>query len=116
MLEDVVATKVSQVEAAGKRELGTGPDGLREEKSSIRVLDVEPAQHAVCKGLEVEVLAVAREVAMVGQSVEARAGTTGYVKGLVPRTETVGNYVCRERLTVTWTWGDPLLRDERAGG
>jgi len=53
---------------------------------------------------------------MVGQSVEARAGTTGYVKGLVPRTETVGNYVCRERLTVTWTWGDPHLRDERAGG
>jgi hypothetical protein len=82
MLENVVATKVGQVEADGAWVLGTGPDGLRPKKESIRVLDVVTAQHARGKFLEVNVLAVARNVAMVGQSVEAGAGTASCIRRL----------------------------------
>lgn len=35
MLEDVVATKVSQIEAAGVGVIGTSLDSLREEDNSI---------------------------------------------------------------------------------
>jgi hypothetical protein len=44
------------------------------------VLNVVPAEHAVGKCLEVDVLAVAREVAMVSQSIEAGTGTTSFTE------------------------------------
>jgi hypothetical protein len=80
MFENIVATKVGQVETVGEWVLGAGPDRLREEKKSIRVLNVVSAEHAVGKYLEVDVLAVARDVAMVGQSIETGTGTTGSIK------------------------------------
>jgi hypothetical protein len=83
MLKNVVATKVSQVEADSAWVLGTGPDGLRPKKKSVRVLDVVTGKHARGKFLEVDVLAVASDVAMVCQSIESGAGTTSCVKRLV---------------------------------
>jgi hypothetical protein len=83
MLKDVVATKVGEVEAAGEGVLRACSNGLREKKKSIRVLDVVAAEHAVGKRVVVEVLAVPREVAMVGQSVEARTRTTSFAERLV---------------------------------
>lgn len=80
MLQNVVTTKVRQIEAAGEREFGAGPDGLGVEEKRIGVLDVEPAQHAVFEGLEVDVFAVARKVAVIGQGVQPRAGSAGFVK------------------------------------
>ena len=63
--------------------MGTNWSEKLTEKESIRVLNVVAAQHARGKFLEIDVLAVARDVAMVGQSVEAGAGTTSWVKRLV---------------------------------
>lgn len=80
MLEDVVATKVSQIEAAGARVIGTSLDSLREEDNSIQVLDVVTGKHTVLQDVEGDVLAVTRDVPMVGQSVESRAGTTSFIK------------------------------------
>jgi hypothetical protein len=80
MFENIVATKVGQVEAVGEWVLGAGPDRLREQKKSIRVLNVVSAEHAVGQCLEVEVLAVARDVAMVSQSIEAGTGPTSFIK------------------------------------
>lgn len=80
MLEDVVATKVSQIEAAGVRVIGTSLDSLREEDNSIQVLDVVTGKHTVLQEVESDVLAVTRDVPMVGQSVESRAGTTSFIK------------------------------------
>jgi len=80
VLENVVATKVGQVEADGAWVLGTGPDGLRPKKESIRVLDVITVQHARGKFPEVDVLAVSRDVAMVGQGIKSGAGTASCVK------------------------------------
>jgi len=94
MLEDIVTTKVGQIEADGAWVLGTGPDGLRPKKESIRVLNVVTAQHARSKFLEVDVLAVARDVAMVGQSVESGTWTASCVKRLACRTERLGIDVC----------------------
>lgn len=80
MLEDVVATKVSQIEAAGVGVIGTSLDSLREEDNSIQVLDVVTGKHTVLQDVEGDVLAVTRDVPMVGQSVESRAGTTSFIK------------------------------------
>lgn len=66
MLEDVVATKVSQIETASERVLGASLDSLCEEDKSIHVLNVVTSKHTVFKDLEVDVLAIARDVAMVG--------------------------------------------------
>jgi hypothetical protein len=86
MLENIVAAKVGQIEADGAWVLGTGPDGLRPKKEGIRVLNVVTVQHARREYLEVDVLAVARKVAMVGQSIEAWAWTTSCIKGSARRT------------------------------
>jgi hypothetical protein len=80
MLKDVVATKVSQIEAAGVRVLGAGLDSLCEKNNSIQVLNVVTGKHTVLEDLEGDVLAVARDVPMVGQSVESGAGTTSFIK------------------------------------
>jgi hypothetical protein len=80
MLKDVVATKISQIEAAGERILGASLDSLCEEDKSIHMLNVVTGKHAVLKDLEVNVLAIARDVAMVGQSVKAGTGTTSFTK------------------------------------
>jgi hypothetical protein len=44
------------------------------------VLNVVTGKHAVLKDLEVDVLAITRDVAMVGQGVEAGTGTTGFIE------------------------------------
>jgi hypothetical protein len=88
MFEDIVATKVSQIEAACERVLGAGLNGLREKKNSICAFNVVTVEHAVGKYLEVNILAVARDVAMVGQGVEPGAGTTSFVKRLALITRT----------------------------
>lgn len=82
MLEDVVATKVSQIEAAGVGVIGASLDSLREEDNSIQVLDVVTGKHTVLEDVEGDVLAVTRDVPMVGQSVESRAGTTSFIKSI----------------------------------
>lgn len=75
-----MATKVSQIEAAGVGVIGTSLDSLREEYNSIQVLDVVTGKHTVLQDAEGDVLAVTRDVPMVGQSVESRAGTTSFIK------------------------------------
>lgn len=82
MLQDVVTTKVSQIEATSERVLGAGLDSLCEENKSIYVLNVVTSKHTVLKDLEVDVLAIARDVTMVGQGVEARTGTTSFTEQL----------------------------------
>lgn len=94
MLENVVATKVGQIEADGAWVFGAGPDGLSPKQESIRILDVVTFQHARGEYLEVDVLAVARKVAMVSQSIEAWAWTTGCIRQLASRTEMLGTDVC----------------------
>jgi hypothetical protein len=89
-----MATKVSQVEADSAWVLGTGPDGLRPKKESIRVLDVVTVQHARREYLEVDVLAVARNVAMIGKGVEPGTGTASCIKRLAKRTQAPGTDVC----------------------
>lgn len=80
MLEDVVSSKICQIEAAGIGILGAGLDSLSEEDNGIQVLNVIAGKHAVLENVECDVLAVARDVPMVGQSVETGAGTTSFVK------------------------------------
>lgn len=80
MLEDVVSSKICQIEAAGIGILGAGLDSLSEEDNSIQVLNVIAGKHTVFKNVECDILAVARDVPMVGQSVETGAGTTSFVK------------------------------------
>lgn len=75
-----MATKVSQIETASERVLGAGLDSLCKEDKSIHVLNVVTGKHAILKDLEVDVLAIARDVAMVCQSVEAGTGTTSFTK------------------------------------
>lgn len=75
-----MTAQVLEVEAAGKWILWARSDSLGVEEKGIRMLDVEPAEHAVFEGLKVDVLAVARKVAMIGQSIEARAGTSSFIK------------------------------------
>jgi hypothetical protein len=117
MLEDVVTTKVGQIETASERILGAGLDSLCEEDKSIHVLDVVTGKHAVLKDLEVDVLAIARDVAMVGQSVKAGAGTTSFTKRLAYVECTYTWDWCPPwELTGSFSWGNPLLRNKLAGG
>lgn len=44
------------------------------------MLDVVTGKHTVLQDVEGDVLAVTRDVPMVGQSVESRAGTTSFIK------------------------------------
>ncbi|KAI6756758.1 hypothetical protein HG530_011356 [Fusarium avenaceum] len=55
---------------------------LDSECSGIHVFNVVTSKHTVLKDLEVDVLAIARDVAMVGQGVETRTGTTSFTEQL----------------------------------
>lgn len=46
------------------------------------MFNVVTSKHTVLKDLEVDVLAIARDVAMVGQGVETRTGTTSFTEQL----------------------------------
>lgn len=80
MLENVVATKVGQIKADGARVFRTGPNCLRPEEKCVRVFNIVTVQHARDKFPEVDVLAVARNVAMVCKSIEAGTGTASCVE------------------------------------
>jgi hypothetical protein len=82
VLEDIVTTKVGQVKRAGPGIVGARPDSLSEKKESIAFLDVETSEHSIGKLFQIDVLPVMRKVAMVGQCVEAGAGTTSFIQKL----------------------------------
>jgi hypothetical protein len=82
VLQDIVATKVSQIESAGHGIVRASSDSLSEKKKSISLLNVETSEHAIGKLGEVDVLSVTGKIAMVGQRVEAWARTTGFIEQL----------------------------------
>jgi hypothetical protein len=78
VLQNVVTAQVVKVEAVRPRVGWVGPDGLEEQEHGIAVLDVEAFQHTVLEDIQGDAFAVPREVAMVGQRVQTRAGTASF--------------------------------------
>jgi len=66
MLEDAVATKVFKIKSTGHGVLGASSDSLCEKKDGVALLDIETVKHTISELLQVDVLAVTREVTMVG--------------------------------------------------
>lgn len=73
-----MAAEVIEVKAGGDGVFGVGPDGLEEQKGGIAMFDVESIKHAILEDFQRDFLPVAREIAVVGQSIETRARSAGY--------------------------------------
>lgn len=82
MLQHAFAAERVQVEGVSREGVArVSPDGLGEQQARIAPVDVEALQHGVAELLQGDFAPVMREVVVVREGVEARAGSASCEAG-----------------------------------